>query len=88
MLDAYAQSYCLRLHTSRELLLQTLYGAAKMLRETGKHPADLRRQVSSPNGTTMAGMAVLDAHAVQESFLEAVESATARAREMGRQVSG
>lgn len=74
--------------TSRELLLQTLHGAAKMLRETGKHPAELRQQVTSPNGTTMAGIAVLDARAVQESFLEAVERATARAREMGRQVSG
>ncbi|HYU74958.1 MAG TPA: pyrroline-5-carboxylate reductase, partial [Ktedonobacteraceae bacterium] len=38
-----------------ELLVQTMYGAAKMLRETGKGPEELRRQVTSPNGTTMAG---------------------------------
>jgi pyrroline-5-carboxylate reductase len=69
--------------TSRELLLQTLYGAARMLRETGKGPAELRRQVTSPNGTTMAGIAILDEREVHQAFLHAVERATARAREMG-----
>jgi pyrroline-5-carboxylate reductase len=70
--------------TSRELLLQTLYGAARMLRETGKGPAELRRQVTSPNGTTMAGIAILDEREVHQAFLHAVERATARAREMGQ----
>jgi pyrroline-5-carboxylate reductase len=69
--------------TSRELLLQTLYGAARMLRETGKGPAELRRQVTSPNGTTMAGIAILDEREVHQAFLHAVKRATARAREMG-----
>lgn len=69
--------------TSRELLLQTLYGAARMLRETGKGPAELRRQVTSPNGTTMAGIAILDEREVHQAFLRAVERATERAKEMG-----
>lgn len=74
--------------TSRELLLQTLYGAARMLRETGKDPAELRRQVTSPNGTTMAGIAILDEREVHQAFRRAVERATERAREMGQALGG
>jgi pyrroline-5-carboxylate reductase len=44
----------------RDLLVQTLYGSARMLKVTGKDPQELRRQVTSPNGTTMAGLAVLE----------------------------
>lgn len=72
--------------TSRELLLQTLHGAARMLRETGEEPATLRRQVTSPNGTTMAGIAALDERGVRDAFRLAVERATARAREMGEEL--
>ena len=68
----------------RDLLLQTLYGSAKMLTETGKSPRELRRQVTSPMGTTEAGIAVLDNGIVQQLFLKAVERATERAIEMGR----
>jgi pyrroline-5-carboxylate reductase len=69
--------------TSRELLIQTLYGAARMLRETGKGPGELRRQVTSPNGTTMAGIAALDDAEVAAALRRAVARATERAREMG-----
>lgn len=72
--------------TSRDLLIQTLYGAARMLRETGKGPGELRRQVTSPNGTTMAGIAALDDAAVAAAMHRAVERATARAREIGAQL--
>jgi pyrroline-5-carboxylate reductase len=71
--------------TSRALVLQTLSGAAAMLRDTGLDPAELRRQVTSPNGTTMAGIGVLDAAGVQERFVEAVRRAAARARELGQE---
>ncbi len=74
--------------TSRELLLQTLHGAARMLHETGAEPAALRRQVTSPNGTTMAGIAALDERGVRDAFRLAVERATARAREMGEELAG
>ena len=73
--------------TCRELLLQTVAGAAKMLHTTGQPPAELRRQVTSPNGTTMAGIGILDDGAVKESFRRAVLRATARAAEMGRATS-
>ena len=73
--------------TSRELVLQTLDGAARMLRETGAEPAALRQQVTSPNGTTMAGIAALDERGVRDAFRLAVERATARAREMGEDLA-
>ena len=73
--------------TCRELLVQTMYGAAMMVRETGKTPEELRRQVSSPNGTTMAAMNVLEEGGFQELLQNAVEQATQRAGEMGREVS-
>ena len=73
--------------TSRELLLQTLQGAVRMLRETGEEPATLRRQVTSPNGTTMAGIAALEERGVRDAFRLAVERATARAREMGEELA-
>jgi pyrroline-5-carboxylate reductase len=73
--------------TARDLLLQTVYGAAKMLHTTGQAPAELRRQVTSPNGTTMAGIGVLDEQGVKEAFRRAVLRATERAGEMGRMTS-
>jgi len=73
--------------TCRELLLQTLEGAAKMLKETGKAPAELRRQVTSPNGTTVAAMNVLEEGGVRNLLVRAVRRATDRAAEMGREAS-
>jgi pyrroline-5-carboxylate reductase len=77
------QSCGLPADTCRTLLVQTLYGAARMLQETHKDPAELRRQVTSLNGTTMAGIAVLDEGAGQQLFLRAVQAATQRAAELG-----
>lgn len=66
----------------RTLLIQTLYGAATMLRETGKDPGELRRQVTSPNGTTMAAITALEEGNGSLLFLQAVQRATQRASEM------
>jgi pyrroline-5-carboxylate reductase len=68
--------------TSSELVVQTLYGAATMLRETGEHPTVLREQVSSPAGTTMAAVRQLDDHKVRAAFLTAMEAARDRSREL------
>jgi pyrroline-5-carboxylate reductase len=68
--------------TSTELVVQTLYGAATMLRETGIHPTVLREQVSSPAGTTMAALRQLDDHKVRAAFLTAMEAARDRSREL------
>jgi pyrroline-5-carboxylate reductase len=68
--------------TSTELVVQTLYGAATMLKETGTHPTVLREQVSSPAGTTMAALRQLDDHKVRAAFLTAMEAARDRSREL------
>jgi pyrroline-5-carboxylate reductase len=65
-----------------ELSIQTLLGAARMLRETGKHPVELREEVTSPGGTTVAAMRVLEHAGVRSAFLDAVRAATDRSREL------
>ncbi len=68
--------------TATELVVQTLYGAATMLRETGSHPTVLREQVSSPAGTTIAALRQLDDHKVRAAFLTAMEAARDRSKEL------
>ncbi len=68
--------------TSTELVVQTLYGAATMLRETGEHPTVLRERVSSPGGTTMAAIRQLDDHKVRAAFMTAMEAAAARSAQL------
>ncbi|YAL83766.1 pyrroline-5-carboxylate reductase [Dermacoccaceae bacterium W4C1] len=68
--------------TSTELVVQTLFGAATMLKETGEHPTVLRERVSSPGGTTMAALRELDDHKVRAAFLTAMEAAARRSAEL------
>ena len=68
--------------TSTELVVQTLYGAATMLKETGQHPTVLREQVSSPGGTTMAALRQLDDHKVRAAFVTAMEAAAHRSSQL------
>lgn len=65
---------------SKELVIQTVYGAATMLKETGQHPTVLREQVSSPAGTTIAAVRQLDDHRVRAAFMNAIEAARDRSR--------
>jgi pyrroline-5-carboxylate reductase len=69
--------------TAETLAFQTLLGAAKLLVESGENPAALRAAVTSPGGTTAAGLRALEAHGVRSAFLEAVLAATERSRELG-----
>lgn len=68
--------------TSNELVVQTLYGAATMLKETGEHPTVLRERVSSPGGTTVAALRQLDDHKVRAAFIDAMEAAAKRSSEL------
>jgi pyrroline-5-carboxylate reductase len=68
---------------SLQLAAQTVAGAAEMVLKTGQHPAVLRDEVTSPGGTTIAGLEALEAGALRSTFLSAVRAATARARELG-----
>jgi len=68
---------------STELVLQTVYGAATMLRETGEHPTVLREQVTSPGGTTVAALRQFDDFKVRAAFLSAMEAARDRSKQLG-----
>jgi pyrroline-5-carboxylate reductase len=68
---------------SATLTTQTLLGAATLLAESTEGPEALRAQVTSPGGTTAAGVRALEAHGVRRAFLEAVLAATRRSAELG-----
>lgn len=69
---------------AEQLALQTIMGAGRMLVESGESPEALRAAVSSPNGTTVAGLGVLDERGLREAFGAAIARATERSRELGR----
>lgn len=70
--------------TATELVVQTMVGSAKLLRETGEHPTVLRERVTSPGGTTAAAVRKLEDHRVRAAFMTALESARDRSRELAR----
>lgn len=69
---------------ARRLTYQTLRGATAMLLETGTPPEELRAMVSSPGGTTLAGLAALDERGFVDAVAAAIAAATRRGRELGR----
>lgn len=80
-----AESLGLSSETARTMILQTLFGAGKMMQETGLDARDLRRQVTSPNGTTMAGIRVFEEANFKELMEKVITHASERSREMGEQ---
>jgi pyrroline-5-carboxylate reductase len=69
---------------SKQLIIQTLLGAAEMLKVTKESPAILRKKVTSPGGTTQAGLETLEKYKYQEAVIECVKSAKRRSIELGR----
>ncbi|NJK74264.1 MAG: pyrroline-5-carboxylate reductase [Microcoleus sp. SU_5_6] len=67
-----------------QLALQTVLGTAKLLQETGMHPAELKDRVTSPGGTTIAGIAKLESNGFRSSAIEAVKAAYLRSQELGK----
>ncbi|XP_064410586.1 pyrroline-5-carboxylate reductase 3 [Latimeria chalumnae] len=67
-----------------KIAAQTLLGAAKMILETGDHPAKLKSDVCTPGGTTMYGLHELEKGNLRATVMNAVEAATSRARELGK----
>lgn len=70
--------------TAMTLATQTVLGAARLLTQTGLHPGALKDMVSSPGGTTIAGIAALEEGGIRTTLIKAVERATLRSRELGR----
>lgn len=79
LLEGLPREQALRLAT------QTVLGGAQMVAETGLLPADLRDRVTSPGGTTIAGIAALEEGGFRNTIIKAVSRAAARSRELGKQ---
>lgn len=69
---------------AHELATQTVLGSARMVIDTGMHPAQLKDLVATPSGTTITALAALEQHKIRAAFIEAVELAALRATELGR----
>jgi pyrroline-5-carboxylate reductase len=67
-----------------ELIVQTMFGTAKMLRDTGKHPFEIREMVTSPGGTTIAAIRHLEQAGVRAAFLNAIDAARQRSAELAK----
>ncbi len=79
---------CILLGLSRdvatELIIQTMLGSAKMLRDTGMHPVELREMVTSPGGTTIEAIRHLEEAGVRAAFLNAIDKARRRSEELAQ----
>lgn len=79
---------CILLGLSRdvatELIVQTMLGTAKMLRDTGQHPVEIREMVTSPGGTTIAAIRHLEQAGVRAAFLNAIDAARERSAELAK----
>jgi pyrroline-5-carboxylate reductase len=69
------------------LAAQTVYGSAKLLLDTGEHPGRLKDMVTSPGGTTIAGLHALETGALRATLINAVETATKRSAELGAKMA-
>lgn len=69
---------------ARQLVLKTMAGSVAMMEETGLHPALLKDDVTSPGGTTIAGIRELENHGLRQAFFDAVEKAFERSGEQGK----
>ncbi len=69
---------------AKQLALQTVLGTAQLLHKTGMHPAELKDRVTSPGGTTIAGIVCLEELGLRSALIEAVRTASSRSRELGK----
>jgi pyrroline-5-carboxylate reductase len=72
--------------TTRQIIAQTIVGAAKMIQQQNETPTVLREKVTSPNGTTAAGLEALDSNGGGKAIAEAVKHAASRSKEISEQL--
>jgi len=82
MIDA-AVHIGLRREMATPMVLQTLLGSARYAQESGRHPSELRNQVTSPGGTTTEGLLVLESAGLRAAFTEAIQAAYEKAQQLG-----
>jgi len=70
------------------LAAQTVLGAAKMVLETRKHPSELKDEVTTPGGTTIEGLHALEKAGTRKAFIDAVEAAALRSKQLGERDQG
>lgn len=68
---------------ARQLVVQTMLGSAQLIKQTAQHPGQLRDMVTSPGGTTIAGIQVMEEYKLRATLLKTIETATKRAIELG-----
>ncbi len=73
----------LRRDLAQRMVTQTILGSARYAQATGKHPADLRNQVTSPAGTTTEGLLALEKAGLRRAFMEAIRAAYEKAQRLG-----
>lgn len=82
-MEAAAAEAGLKQEVAKELIIQTLVGAAEMLKNSKEQPAVLRERITSPGGTTQAGLETLEKYKYQEALMECIKEAAARSIELG-----
>ena len=73
----------LRREMAEAMVIQTVLGSARYAQASGRHPAELRNEVTSPGGTTTHGLMALERAGIRAAFLSAVDGAYTKARELG-----
>lgn len=82
MLESAARAEGLDPPTARRLAVETVFGSARLARESGEDPAFLREQVTSRGGTTAAALEVLERSGIRDTFARAIHAATERSRHL------
>ncbi|MET7020376.1 pyrroline-5-carboxylate reductase ProI [Bacillus mycoides] len=83
-LEEAAKKIGLKEDVAKSLILQTMIGSAEMLKASEKHPSILRKEITSPGGTTEAGIEVLKEHNFQQALISCITQATKRSHDLGK----
>ncbi|MES5845030.1 MULTISPECIES: pyrroline-5-carboxylate reductase ProI [unclassified Bacillus cereus group] len=83
-IEEAAKKIGLKEDVAKSLILQTMIGAAEMLKASEKHPSILRKEITSPGGTTEAGIEVLQEHQFQQALISCITQAAQRSHNLGK----